>query len=381
MLRTLRTQVKWILVFFLACFVLAIPLMYGVGGGGKGRNQNEDYAVAEVNGKKVMYSQMIRSIQQYVDNAGIRDITSADMPMLHKMVLDQMVTKEALEKQVKAMGLVPSKEDLDKAISEISDQFPTKEAFQQYVKESGITIENMRKQIEGQLSQQMLLSEASASAAVTDEELQELYESVKDFVFSAPEGYEVMVAEFSSKETADKAYESLISGDKWDDVMSGFASDDLKGHTEEGKSVFVRKDSISENLAFIVSMDDGTYYEPVEMASDDFLVLYRDGFKDKEITPFEDAKEQLSSMVLNQKQQELQRSFLDEISSQIKVKILDPSVFPKETEAPAPVETPSPEVEASSDVEAGSDVEASSDEEASPEVEAISDAEASPDAE
>ncbi|NCC95702.1 MAG: hypothetical protein EOM02_02575 [Synergistales bacterium] len=332
MLRTLRTQVKWILVFFLACFVLAIPLMYGVGGNGDSRGHNEDYAVAEVDGKKVMFSQMIQSVQQYVDNAGIKDITSSDMPMLYQMVLDQMVIGEALDKEVKAMGIKPSKEDLDKAVAEISDQFPTKEAFQQYLSESGVSLEKLRKQLEVQLSEQMLLSEASASAAVAEDELQELYDSVKDFVFTSPEGYEVLAAEFSSKEDADKAYEALVSGDGWNEVMSSFTSEDLKGHTEEGKFAFIKKDSLSENLAFIVSMDDKTYYEPVEMASDDFLVIYREGFKDKELTSFEEAKAQLSSMVLNQKQQDLQRAFLDEISSKVKVKILDPSLFPEKKE-------------------------------------------------
>lgn len=330
MLRTLRTQVKWILVFFLACFVLAIPLMYGVGGGGKSGGGNEDYAVAEIDGKKVMFSQMIQFAQNYVDSAGIKDITSSDIPMIYRMVLDQMVIREALDKQVKAMGVKPSKEELDKAVAEISDQFPTKEAFQQYLKESGVSMEDLRKQLEGQISEQMLLNEASAAAVVTDEELQELYDNLKDFVFTAPEGFEVMAAEFSSRENADKAYESLVAGDSWSDVMGGFTSEDLKGHTEDGKFAFLRKDSISENLAFIVSMDDGTYYEPVEMASDDFLVLYRSGFRDKEVTDFAEAKEQLSSMVLGQKQQDLQRAFLDEISEKVKVKILDPSIFPQE---------------------------------------------------
>lgn len=332
MLRTLRTQVKWILVFFLACFVLAIPLMYGVGGKGSNRGHNEDYAVAEINGKKVMFSHMLQSVQQYVDNAGIKDITSSDMPMLYQMTLDHMVVGDALEKEVKAMGISPSKEELDKAVAEIADQFPTKEAFQQYLSDSGVSLEKLKKQLEVQLSEQMLLSEASASATVTDEELQELYDSVKDFVFTSPEGYEVLAAEFSSKEDADKAYEALVSGGGWNEVMSSFTSEDLKGHTENGKFAFVRKDALSEKLAFIVSMDDGAYYEPVEMASDDFLVVYREGFKEKELKSFDDAKEQLSSMVLNQKRQELQRAFLDEISSKINVKILDPSIFPEKKE-------------------------------------------------
>lgn len=334
MLRTLRTQVKWILVFFLLCFVLAIPLMYGVGGGGSDRGKNEDYAVAEIDGKKVMFSQLLRSVQSYVDQAGIRDITSTDLPMIHQMVLDQMVLQDALTKEVKNLGIKPSKEDLDKAVAEIVEQFPTKEAFQQYLAESGTTLEKLKTQLGEQLSERMLLEEASASASISDDELKELYESVKDFVFSSPSGIEVLAAEFSSREAAGKAYAELSGGTSWDVVMSGFSSGDLKGCTSSDNAAFIREEAITEKIAFVVSMDDGQYSEPVEMESDDFLVLYRRGFKDKETTSFEDAKVQLSSMVLNQKKQELQRAFLEQISSKISVKILDPSLFPDKTANP-----------------------------------------------
>ncbi|WP_268906404.1 MULTISPECIES: peptidylprolyl isomerase [Dethiosulfovibrio] len=332
MLRTLRTQVKWILVFFLLCFVLAIPLMYGVGGGKSSRSGNEDYAVAEIDGKKLMRSQLLRSVQDYVERSGIKDVTSTDLPMIRQMVLDQMVVQEALVKEVKALGITPSKEELDRAVSGIEDQFPTKEAFMQYLQETGITMDALREQIKTQLSQQMLLEEASAAAKVNDEELQALYDSVKDFVFTVPEGFEVLAAEFNSQEAADKAYDELSSGTSWDVVLEGFSSSDITGSTGSEKPVFLKKDSLPENMAFIASMDDGQYAEPVEVASDDFIVVFRKSAKDREVTSFEDAKEQLQSMVLNQKRQELQRTFLDEISEKVDVKVLDPEIFPAEEE-------------------------------------------------
>lgn len=355
MLRTLRTQVKWILVFFLLVFVLAIPLMYGVGGGKKkdsSQNGNADYVVAEIDGKDITRRTLLEAVQGYVDRAGIKDVTSADLPMIRKMVLDQMVMRVALEKEVKALGIKPSAEDVDKSIKQISNQFPTKEAFQQYMTNSGVTEAKLREQISSQLAEQMLLNEASAAAAVEEKELSELYDSVKDLVFTVPAGVDLLVAEFSNKDAADSAYADLTSGGSWDVVMAGFTSSDIKSSTSSDKAVFVRETALTDKLAFIVSMDDGQYAEPVEVASDDYLLVFHKEGKEKSTIPFEEAKDRLKEMVLSQKKQQLQQAFMDEISAKVKLNILDPSIFPEEEEVVEVVsidETVSPDTSVSED--------------------------------
>ncbi len=330
MLRALRTQVKWILVFFLLCFVLAIPLMYGVGSrGAKKGAGREDYAVAKIDGTKLMRSQLIRMVRNYVDQTGIRELTSTDIPGIRQAVLDQLVTKTALEKEAKELGITPAKSQLDSAVAQIVDQYPTKEAFQQQLQQMGMSMKELEEQLRAQLAQKMLLEEAAASATVTDKELHELYDSVKDFVFTVPAGVEVLAAEFTDKDVAEKAYKDLISGTSWDLVMAGISSSDLKGKTSSDAPALLRDGSLKGELAFVTSMDDGQYAEPVELSSNDYLVLYRKGAKDKEITPFDKAREQLRSMVLGQKQQELQRQYVQELSDKISVIILDPSLFPE----------------------------------------------------
>lgn len=336
MLRTLRTQVKWILVFFLLCFVLAIPLMYGVRGSRSRKEENGDYPVAEIDGRTVMFSQLLNTVRNYVDQTGIKDITSVDVPAIHQMALDQMVLREALAKEVRNLGLKPSKEDLNRAIKNIEDQFPTKEAFRQYLDESGISVKKLEEQLERQLAESLLLEEASASAWAGDEELQAFYDSIKEFAFTSPAGVEVLMAEFTNKEAADEARARLAGGASWDVVMADFTSEDLKDSTSSANSTVIRQESAPEKLAFVASMDNGAYSESVEFASDDYMVIYRKGLKEKETVPFGDVKEQLRNMVIAQKKQDLQKAFLNGLSAKMTVKILDPSIFPvKAAESPS----------------------------------------------
>ena len=203
---------------------------------------------------------------------------------------------------------------------------------------SGMTEKKLREQISNQMAEKMLLDEVSATAVVEEKELNELYESVKDLVFTVPAGVDLLVAEFSNKNAADKAYSDLTAGGSWDVVMGGFTSADIKSSTSSDKAVFIRESSLTDKLAFIVSMDDGQYAEPVELASNDYLlVLHKEG-KDKRTMPFEEAKDRLQEMVMSQKKQQLQQTFMDEITAKVSFKILDPSIFPEE-KAPEAVST------------------------------------------
>ena len=68
LMNTLRNQVKWIMAAIVVIFVLSIFLMYGPGGGGKG-DGSRDYAVAEVDGKKIMRSQIEAGMAQMAEQS------------------------------------------------------------------------------------------------------------------------------------------------------------------------------------------------------------------------------------------------------------------------------------------------------------------------
>ena len=93
LMRTLRSQVRWIMIAIVILFVLSIFGMYGFSGGGKrGSNENssEDYTVAEIDGKTVRRSQLEVQLRQYVARMNARDITSADIPGLYQRTLENM---------------------------------------------------------------------------------------------------------------------------------------------------------------------------------------------------------------------------------------------------------------------------------------------------
>ncbi len=97
LMRTLRSQVRWIMIAIVVLFVLSIFGMYGFSSPRGNSSGGEDYAVAEIDGKTVMRSVLEQQLRNYVERANVRDITSADIPGLYQAALEN-IALASLEK-------------------------------------------------------------------------------------------------------------------------------------------------------------------------------------------------------------------------------------------------------------------------------------------
>ena len=204
LMNTLRNQVKWIMAAIVVIFVLSIFLMYGPGGGGKS-DGSRDYAVAEVDGKKIMRSEIEAGMAQMVEQSQATEITSEDFPRLRQSVLDSIVVEAALKKEAEQKNIKVSGEEVQKVVTQIESQFPTKEAFMQYMEQTGVNEKKLKEDISGRLAQQKVLEGLTGSVVVSDDEVAKFYESTKDLFFRRPAGYNVNFASFATREQAQKA--------------------------------------------------------------------------------------------------------------------------------------------------------------------------------
>ena len=234
---------RWIMLSVTILFVLSIFGYYGFDGtrrrsGGNGEGI-QDYAVAEVNGKKIMRSALEESLRRYVERANISNLESADMPKLRRDTLDGIIVQMQLENEAKAQGIQPSEADIDKAVSRISDNFPTKEAFQQYLDQTGTKMTDLRKNLSEQLAQQKLIETALAAVKVTSADVQGFYDKTKDLFFRQPAGVKLNFARFKSPDVAKKAQEALAPSSKWNEVMASLSSADLLEKSPYEAPIFV----------------------------------------------------------------------------------------------------------------------------------------------
>lgn len=167
----------------LAFFLLTGALLAGVAGCHRPPGPN---VVATVNDKPIyradldkMYEASLKGNQQKPSPQ------EADIQRLN--VLHQMIFNEILQQQAAKLNLVASDEDVNAKLTEMKAPY-TEEEFNQHLKELGITLDDFKKQIRENLTDNKLMNrEIESKINITDAEISDYYMSHKaDFDLIEP---------------------------------------------------------------------------------------------------------------------------------------------------------------------------------------------------
>ncbi len=332
LMRTLRSQVRWIMIAVAVLFVLSIFGMYGFQGSSRGRPQEGeggDYVVAEIDGRSVMRSALDQSVRNYVDRMNVRDITPDDIPRLYEATLESLVITHRLAVEAERSGLKATEDEINEAVREVSEQFPTKEAFMQFLDQSGIRMAEFRENLSTQIVQRKLVDRVSAGIAATDEDALEFYDKTKDLFFHSPAGYTMDYARLKNEDAAVKIVEAVGQGAEWNSVWESVASADIIERTPETGPVFVVGSAFQEELAPFVELEIGRIGGPVAVASDDFFIGIKREKVEESTVPFEAVSGDVKALLTEEKKREAQAAFFKDLREKASVVILDADLFPK----------------------------------------------------
>ena len=258
MLRLMREHVKVIMTTVIVLFVLSCFAGYGLYSRSGNRNSGgtQDYPVAEVNGKNIMRSQIENGIGKMADQYNQKDITSADLPILRKAVLDSLV-------------------------------IPTREEFKAYLERSGITEKQVKEDIKNQLSQQKLMESVTADINVTDKEANAFYDAAKNFLYKQPAGISVNVATFKNNDAAKLAQKAIADGAKWDKIITEHKND-IESSTPYDKPIVVTEQMMKQSpaLAKIKTLEINKVSPLINITETNAMIVIKRGAASEKVLPF-----------------------------------------------------------------------------------------------
>ena len=330
LMRTLRSQVRWIMIAIVVLFVLSIFGMYGFDSGPRrGSSGGEDYIVAEIDGKAVMRSMLDEQLRNYVERANIRDVTSADVPRLYQAALENIALVSRLATEAEESGLKATEEEINAAVKEVSEQFPTKEAFMQYLDRSGIKMSAFRESMAQQVVQMKLMEKAVGTTDVKEEEVKEFYEKLKLLFFHSPAGYSMDFIRLKTKDEADKLQSVLAEGKEWKDAVGAVTSGDVIEKTPESGPVFIPESSFKDALAPLAGLAIGEVSPALEIASNDILIAVKREKVEEKTAPFEEVSGDVKALLTEEKNREAQTNFFTGLRERTNIVIHDHDLFPK----------------------------------------------------
>lgn len=334
---------RWIMVIIVLAFLMSTFLMYDSGprGGDGSSGQAADYAVADVNDRRVMRSTLDQRVRQYIETQGV-EFASTDLPFIYQSALNQYAIEQQMAREVQDRGIVISDADAEQAMKNYADQaFPTREAFYQFLARSGLKTGDYKKNIAQQMAYQQLIQESIGVVTVSEDEAVGFYDTMKDIFFKQPAGFNVSLAHFASEDEAEKTRKRLLEGVSWEASTS---KDVANATNVTAAPVFIPESIFDGYLAPMKSLDLGAVSPVFEIASNDFTVGVKNEVVEEKISPYDDVSADIRALLQQQKERTAITNFSQALLSRARVVIHDPSLFPPEATEVLPVTVSSPDV-------------------------------------
>lgn len=342
MLRTLRNHTKVIMVIVILFFVLSCFAGYGlyIRGGGNSGGGMKDYPVAEINGRKIMRSELEQGAARLSDQIS-RNITSEDIPHIRRAFIDNLAVQSEIEKEIKVRNIEVAKAEIDSAYTEIMDNYPTREEFMAYMQRSGITEKQIKDDIERQLKVRKLVDEVCGDIKIEEKDIRAFYDSTKNFLYKQPAGIKVNIATFKNKASAEAVRKAVEAGAKWDDEIAKYSSDIEMATSYDHPALFDESMiSADKQLAPLKDYAMGKVTPVLDAGSNFSYIAIKRGVEKERVLSFEESSGDIELKLKNQKAMEEERKFFDDLLTRAKIDILDASIFPKAEPASGDVAEP-----------------------------------------
>ncbi|MBQ3396399.1 MAG: SurA N-terminal domain-containing protein [Synergistaceae bacterium] len=373
MMNFLRKQMKWVMAIIVVAFLLSTFFMYEGRSTRRTPERNadgtmSDYEVAQINGRSLMRSELERRVRDHLSNYNSRNLESLDMPAIYQAVLDQAILESQLAKEVDESGIRVSDAEADMAMKNYADTyFPTRETFYQALANSGIKVEDYKRGLARQMAVDRLLSNAIGEINISEDKAVEFYDTMKNLIYSRPEGFMIHAANFNKKEGAEVLREKLVSGGSWDVIVSNdeLASNDLINITRE--PVFLPSTALTTGAFSVLSSLDVGEISPVfEVTSSDFAVGLKTQRVEATVTPYNEVSSDIRTLLTQQEQRNRLTAYETSLRNKAQVTINDASLFARNT-VTSPDETiPELEVEDIAEISSDAKTETESKEETAP---------------
>lgn len=155
-------------------------------------------AVATVNGEPITQERFDKQLEQFramYEQQGIDLDAEENAEMLTQIensALNQLVQEEVLLQAAEEAGVDVSSEEISTEIEAMKAQFGTEEEFNGILEDIGMTLEDLDRMVDVQLTIDRYLAEAVEAIEVTDEEVQTSYDEYVAYMDAqeVPEGEE-----------------------------------------------------------------------------------------------------------------------------------------------------------------------------------------------
>jgi len=294
-----------------------------------------DQIVAIVNDEIVTFSELkkvLNPIYAQYEKTYEGDELVEKMVKARNEVLEQLINNKLLMQQARKKDVKVDPKEIDERIAQIKSRFPTEEDFTKALGMDGMTVDNLRKNIEEQLLIRGLVQmDLAHKAMISPREVEEYY---KEHAADFSEGETINVCNIMIKHKKraenepDKAWDVISNIRK--EVKNGADFEVLAKRYSEGPNAaqggdmgFFSRGSMMKDIEDVAfNMKAGEVSEIIKTDTGYYL-LYLKARRSPRLIPIQDVSKDIERELFQRKIEELKGDYVREIRKKAFVKIME----------------------------------------------------------
>lgn len=281
--------------------------------------KDSDTPVATVNGEAITKSQLYDKL---VEAGG-------------KSTLQNLITTTLVAQEAKKANITVTDADLNEELEDLKAQFGGEQAFESALAQSGMTLDDLKKQMPMQVELRKLLE---PQVKISDADIKKYYDDNKA-QFEQPEEVRASHILVKTKEEADAIEKELKEGKDFAELAKEKSTDTGSKVNGGDLNFFKRGDMVPEFSDAAFKLKVGEISEPVKSQYGYHIIKVTDRKEAKNFT-LDEKKDDIRKILVTQKISELSSTWLQETTEKAKITntLSDPK--PDASEKPAATEAP-----------------------------------------
>jgi parvulin-like peptidyl-prolyl isomerase len=316
---------------------------------------NSPSTAASAAGKSITMNEVADALDRFKETAQFEQLSQQSTPeevavQFERGYLSQIIRRYVLQQQAAEFDLTVTDDEIAVRLDQIKADFPNEEEFQRAVDNQGLTEQQLNDLVADQVLEEELRQEVAAEAGPSEEELRQAYEDRSDQFTQTRASHILFRAD-------DEALARKIAGQLDDVKESQLESEFAKAATRYSEDPGTAKKGgdlgffgagqlVPEFEEAANSADVGQVVGPVKSEFGWHIILVTD----RRTAPFDQVRDQLSSELAGQDQEQVFQEFMTDAYEQAEVQVnsrfgeLDPAtqqiVAPTAEDVPGAEEPP-----------------------------------------
>lgn len=225
-----------------------------------------------------------------------------------KQLLERLIDQKLIQQAADEKGVKVTDKQVNEKLDEMKEQFGGEAAFQMYLAQFGMTEDLIKQDVRNQLLIEGILG---PEIEISEEEMKAYFEENKD-VLGEPEQVKARHILVETEEQAREVLAKLDQGESFETLAQQYSTDEASKGNGGDLGYFERGVMVPEFEEAAFSLSPGETSGPVKTQFGYHIIRVED-FKEAQPAVYEEMKEDIESMLRQQKVAEKMETWLSEL--------------------------------------------------------------------